>query len=65
MHEGASRQFGFPLSLYTYDPTLTQGLAQALYVVTTPNGAPSGTLTAPATLTFHYASGNVSVGEDV
>ena len=56
VHEGASRQFGFPLSLYTYDPALTAGLAQALYVPSA-----SGTLTAPATLSFKYSFGNVSV----
>ncbi len=56
VHEEASRQFGFPLSLYTYDPALTAGLAQALYV-----SSAEGTLTAPATLTYKYAFGNISV----
>ena len=32
VHAGAAKQFGYPLSLYTYDAALTQSLAQALYV---------------------------------
>ena len=61
VHEGASKQFGFPLSLYTYDPALTNGLAQALYVASSNGADVTGTLTAPATLNFRYAFGNVSV----
>jgi YidC/Oxa1 family membrane protein insertase len=52
----ASQQFGFPLSLYTYDAGLTKALASALYVPSA-----TGTLTAPATLSFKYSAGNVSV----
>ena len=29
IHDGAAKQFGYPLSLYTYDPGMTAGLAQA------------------------------------
>lgn len=62
VHYGASTQFGFPLSLYTYDPNLTQGLAKTLYVASA-NGAPltSASLTAPATLSFEYAAGDLVV----
>jgi YidC/Oxa1 family membrane protein insertase len=54
----ASQQFGFPLSLYTYDVGLTKELASALYVPSA-----TGTLTAPATLSFKYAAGNVTVNK--
>jgi YidC/Oxa1 family membrane protein insertase len=56
VHQGAAQRFGFPLSLYTYDDGLTQQLSSALYVASA-----SGTLPAPATLTFKYAQGNLSV----
>ena len=56
VHEGASQQYGFPLSLYTYDPALTRGLADALYVPSS-----TGTLPAPATLKYKYSVGNVAV----
>ncbi len=56
VHDGAAKQFGFPLSLYAYDSGMTTGLAQALYVPSS-----TGTLNAPGSLTFHYAAGNVVV----
>jgi YidC/Oxa1 family membrane protein insertase len=56
VHAGAATQFGYPLSLYTYDAALTQQLAQGLYVP-----SQTGTLTAPASLTFRYAQGNLDV----
>lgn len=56
VHDGAAKQFGYPLSLYTYDAGLTQGLAQALYVPSA-----TGTLQAPASLSFNYSAGNVTV----
>jgi YidC/Oxa1 family membrane protein insertase len=56
VHDGASTLYGFPLSLYTYDEGLTTQLSSALYVASA-----TGKLTAPATLTFKYASGNLSV----
>ena len=60
----ASAKFGYPLSLYTYDPSLTQTLANAMFVVSV-NGSPqaqaTGTLEAPATLTFHYAANGLDV----
>jgi len=56
VHAGASKLYGYPLSLYTYDPALRQNLAQALYVPSA-----TGALTAPATLTYNYAYGGYVV----
>jgi YidC/Oxa1 family membrane protein insertase len=56
VHEGAARQLGYPLSLYTYDAGLTQALAQALYVPSA-----TGRLTAPASLSFDYSAANITV----
>jgi YidC/Oxa1 family membrane protein insertase len=56
VHTGASKLYGYPLSLYTYDAGLTKSLADALYVPSA-----TGTLQAPATLSFNYASGNIAV----
>jgi YidC/Oxa1 family membrane protein insertase len=47
VHEGAAKLLGYPLSIYTYDPTLTQSLAKALYVPSA-----TGTLESPASLTY-------------
>jgi YidC/Oxa1 family membrane protein insertase len=56
VHQGAAERFGYPLSLYTYDDGLTKQLSSALYVPSA-----TGTLQAPATLTFKYSQGNLSV----
>ena len=56
VHDGASALYGYPLSLYTYDEGLTKQLASALYVASS-----TGTLEAPASLTFKYAAGNLAV----
>jgi YidC/Oxa1 family membrane protein insertase len=56
VHAGASALYGYPLSLYTYDEGLTRQLSSALYVPSA-----TGTLEAPATLTYKYAAGNISV----
>ncbi len=56
VHDGASRLFGYPLSLYTYNSGLTRTLSQALYVPSA-----TGTLQSPATLSFHYQAGNLKV----
>ncbi len=56
VHDGAARLFGYPLSLYTYDAGLNQQLSTALYVPSA-----TGTLQAPASLTFKYSQGNLSV----
>jgi YidC/Oxa1 family membrane protein insertase len=49
-------KFGLPLSLYTYDENLRNQINSALYVV-----YPSGDITAPATLTYEYAEGDITV----
>ena len=60
VHDGAAKQFGYPLSLYTYDPGMNAGLAQALYVPSA-SGTLNVSASAPASLTFNYAAGNVTV----
>ncbi len=49
-------KFGSPLSLYAYDENLRNQINSALYIA-----APSGNVTAPGTLTFEYADGDVTV----
>jgi YidC/Oxa1 family membrane protein insertase len=56
VHTQAADQFGYPLSLYTYEPALTSGLNKALYVPSA-----TGQLAAPATLTFKYSEGDIQV----
>jgi len=56
VHTQAAHQFGYPLSLYTYDAGLTAALKQALYVPST-----TGKLTAPGTLTFKYSANGIDV----
>ena len=56
VHEGASRLYGFPLSLYTYDPGLTRTLSDAFYVPSA-----TGALRSPASLSFNYQAGDLKV----
>jgi YidC/Oxa1 family membrane protein insertase len=56
VHQAAAQQYGYPLSLWTYDENLRKQLASALYV-----SSGSGTLTAPATISFEYADAGVTV----
>ena len=56
VHSEAAQQFGYPLSLYTYDPAVTTALNHALYVPSA-----TGNLAAPATLSFKYSDGNTQV----
>jgi YidC/Oxa1 family membrane protein insertase len=59
----AAARFGFPLSLLTYEPALSSQVNDALYQVLV-NGAPpspAGRVTAPATITFHYAANGLDV----
>jgi YidC/Oxa1 family membrane protein insertase len=53
----ASDRFGYPLSLFTYDPQLTSQLNDALYQSTVEGAQPTATglVLAPNTLTYHYA----------
>ncbi len=52
VHEQAAHQFGYPLSVYTYDPAVTAALNSALFVPSV-----TGKVASPGTLTFKY-SGN-------
>jgi len=56
VHTQAAEKVGYPLSLYTYDATMTTGLAKALYVPSA-----TGSLAAPASLTFNYSDGATTV----
>lgn len=58
-----AKQFGLPLSLFTYEPALTSQLNQALYQVSVSAGqkASSDRLLAPCTLTFHFAQNGLDV----
>jgi YidC/Oxa1 family membrane protein insertase len=58
----AAERFGYPLSLYTYEPDLTKQLNQALYQVTASGStASNGAHLAPASLTFRYAQNGLDV----
>jgi YidC/Oxa1 family membrane protein insertase len=56
VHTQAAEKFGYPLSLYTYEPALTASLNQALYVPSA-----TGKLSVPAKLTFTYSEGGLDV----
>jgi YidC/Oxa1 family membrane protein insertase len=56
VHAQAAQAVGYPLSLYTYDAGLTDGLRKALYLPSA-----TGTLAAPASLTFTYSDGTTQV----
>ena len=56
VNQEAAGKFGLPLSLYSYDVALRNQLNSALYVPSA-----TGTLTAPATLSFTYSSGGLAV----
>jgi YidC/Oxa1 family membrane protein insertase len=59
----AAERFGLPLSLFTYDSSLTTQINQALYQSTVSGAQPSaaGLVVAPAAITYHYASNGVDV----
>ena len=52
----SAARFGFPLSVFTYEPALTTQLNQALY-----QPSATGFLLAPNSLTFHYAANGLDV----
>ena len=56
VHTDAALKFGYPLSLYTYDPSLTANLNNALYLPSA-----TGNLTAPGSLTFKFIQGEYAV----
>ena len=59
----AAAQFGFPLSLFIYEPALTSQVNQALYKVTVAGAQPSATglVLAPTAITYHYSANGVDV----
>jgi YidC/Oxa1 family membrane protein insertase len=56
VHSQAAEQVGYPLSLYTYDATLMDGLRKALYVPSA-----TGQVAAPASVTFKFSDGDTQV----
>ncbi|MFZ0803078.1 MAG: membrane protein insertase YidC, partial [Terriglobales bacterium] len=56
VNKAASERYGYPLSLWTYDEALRSQLVSALYLASS-----SGTLTAPAEITFEYANQDLAV----
>lgn len=52
----AASHFGLPLSVFTYDDALTNQLNSAFYQAST-----TGVITAPNSITFHYAQEGVDV----
>ncbi len=56
VHEQAAAKFGYPLSLFTYDPALTAGLRNAMFVPSA-----TGDLRAPNNLSFEFSDGTTHV----
>jgi len=56
VNAAAAEKYGYPLSLWTYDETLRNKLSSVLYV-----SSQSGTVNAPASITFEYADSDVAV----
>ena len=56
INQRAAADFGYPLSLYTYEPALTTELNQALY-----QPSATGNVAAPAGIVFKYAKGPLVV----
>jgi len=54
----AAAQYGYPLSLWSYDPALRKKLSDALYVAST-----TGERRAPASLSFEYSEGGTVVSK--
>jgi YidC/Oxa1 family membrane protein insertase len=54
----AADKYGYPLSLWAYDENLRNKLKSVLYVPST-----TGTVTAPADVTFEYSDGDVTVSK--
>jgi YidC/Oxa1 family membrane protein insertase len=55
VNKQAATQFGYPLSLFTYDAGLREKLSQALFVPSA-----TGDVIAPSTLTFTWSGGGVT-----
>ena len=62
VQQQASQQFGLPLSLFTYDSSLMKELNDSLYQVTVSGSqSASGSVLAPASVTFRYAANGLNV----
>lgn len=55
VQQQAAEKFGYPLSLFTYEPALNDQLKQGLYQVN------CGSYKAPQSITFHYAANGLDV----
>ena len=55
VNNAAADQYGYPLSLWTYDETQRNKLNSVLYVA-----SQQGTLSAPAEITFEYSDGEIA-----
>ena len=58
VNQQTAANFGYPLSLYTYEPALTAELNQALY-----QPSATGVVMAPAGVIFKYAKGPLTVSK--
>lgn len=56
VHDQAAEKLGYPLSLYTYDSSVTTALNNALYVASA-----TGKLSVPSSLTFTYSANGLQV----
>jgi len=54
-----SVKFGYPLSYFTYEQSLTNELNQALYQVSGVQTSATGLVLAPAEITFHYSANGI------
>jgi YidC/Oxa1 family membrane protein insertase len=56
VNANAAAQYGYPLSLWTYDPALRNRLSSSLYVPSR-----EGTQSSPTSITFEYAADDLAV----
>ncbi len=56
VNQRAAADFGYPLSVYTYEPALTAEVNQALY-----QASATGNVAAPAGIIFKYVKGSLTV----
>ncbi|HEY0784685.1 MAG TPA: membrane protein insertase YidC [Acidobacteriaceae bacterium] len=61
VNRAGAQAYGYPLSIYSYDPGLRSRLAGALYVATVDGGSAPARVIGPATLKFVYAAGGLNV----
>jgi YidC/Oxa1 family membrane protein insertase len=62
VNQRAAKEYGYPLSLYSYDAGLRSRLSNALYVASLDGSTSSPVhVTAPGTLSFTYSSGGLNV----